>query len=144
MDDWHVCCLLHVVRKERWQAMKYILCWITGCVFIFSVTALAADKTATFGKNESVKPVIKTAKMHATGKVVEIKGTTIKIERNIKGEAGIIEFVLEKFPADIGVNDFVKIDYVDRDGILTALKVNKIILKNKDIGGENVSPARSK
>ncbi len=67
----------------------------------------------------------KAAKMNASGKVVEISDTSIKIERRIKGNTEVMEFALESPARDIVVNDSVKIDYIMKDGSLTASRVSK-------------------
>ena len=77
--------------------------------------------------------------MHATGKVVEISGDAIKIERTVKGDIETMEFSLEKPSAGVIVNDSVKIEYTEKDGKLTASKVSKVIFKNKE-----VKPAEAK
>ncbi|HON58263.1 MAG TPA: hypothetical protein PLT45_01880 [Smithella sp.] len=84
---------------------------------------------------------MKTATMHATGKVIEISGSTVKIERTVKGEAEAMTFALEKPFGDVAVNDFVKIDYVEKEGVLTALKMNKIRLKERSVHADSVQSA---
>jgi hypothetical protein len=114
--------------------MKKALLYITGAVFICSTLAFAFDKPASPVKANTVKSnIVKAAKMHATGKVVEISGDAIKIERTVKGDIESMEFSLEKPSAGIIVNDSVKIEYTEKDGTLTASRVSKVILKNKEI-----------
>jgi hypothetical protein len=114
--------------------MKKALSYIVGLVFLLSVMAFAADKPASTIKAQSVKTnIVKAAKMHATGKVIEIYYESIKIERTLKGDMESMEFTLDKPVTDIGVNDSVKIEYVEKDGILVASKVTKVILKKKEV-----------
>lgn len=104
--------------------MRKILSFIICTVFILTVTAFAVEKAA---------PSVKAAKMHATGKVIEISNETIKIERTLKGDIESMEFSLDRPAADVSVNDSVKIQYLEKDGKLVASKVVKVILKKKDI-----------
>ncbi len=114
--------------------MKKIIFCVICLNFLFSIAVFAAEKldlTIPAGTVVKSNPV-KTATMHATGKVTEISGLIVKIERTIKGKAEVMEFVLEKSPENIGLNDFVKIDYVEKDKVLTALKVCKIKPRTKE------------
>ncbi len=102
--------------------MKKALVCIAGLICVLAAFSYAADKPATKATQGAV---FKTAKMNASGKVVEISSTAIKIERNIKDNAEIMEFALENPVQDIVVNDSVKIDYSVKDGKLTASRVAK-------------------
>ncbi len=104
--------------------MRKALFCVICMFFILSVTAFAVDK-----QNSAVK----TTRMHATGKVIEISNETIKIERTLKGDVESMEFTLDKPVANIGVNDSVKIEYVEKDGKLVASKVVKVIFKNMEV-----------
>ncbi|MDP2853084.1 MAG: hypothetical protein Q8O28_02415 [Smithellaceae bacterium] len=107
--------------------MKKALVCIAGLICILAAFSYAADKPAAeANKGAGLKTAnVKTAKMNASGKVVEISSTAIKIERSIKGNAEIMEFALENPVQDIVVNDSVKIDYSVKDGKLTASRVAK-------------------
>lgn len=111
--------------------MKKALAYVTCAAFLLSAIAFAADKPASKTvSSETVKiGTVKIAKMNARGKVVEVTDKTIKIERRVKNEAEIMEFVLDKPVENIVVNDAVKIVYVEKDGILLASRVVKIIPK---------------
>ena len=120
--------------------MRKALLYIAGAVFICSTLAFAFDNPASPAKTNAVKAnIVRAAKMHATGKVVEISGDAIKIERTVKGDIETMEFSLEKPSAGVIVNDSVKIEYTEKDGKLTASKVSKVIFKNKE-----VKPAEAK
>jgi hypothetical protein len=107
------------------------LAYLTCSAFLLSAIAFAADKP--------VPPVVsgdhgkignlRSAKMNARGKVVEITDKTIKIERKVKNEAEIMEFVLDRTVENIVVGDAVKIAYVEKEGSLLASRVVKIIPK---------------
>ena len=107
--------------------MKRTLVCIVGVVFLLSALAFAADKPATDKtKGDPDKTnVVKSAKMNATGKVIEISDSSIQIERTVKGNAETMEFNLDKPTENIAVNDSVKIAYIENDGQLLALQVVK-------------------
>jgi hypothetical protein len=107
--------------------MKKTLVCLTGVICLLAAFAYAADKTATETNQGVVLKTtnMKTAKMNARGKVVEISDKAIKIARSIKGDIEIMEFALENPTKDIVVNDSVKIDYSIKDGKLTASRVAK-------------------
>ena len=85
-----------------------------------SALAFAADNSATdTSKVGPVKTnVVKSAKMYATGKVIEISDSSIKIERTLRGNSETMEFLLDKPQENIAVNDSVKIAYTEKDGQL--------------------------
>jgi uncharacterized protein (DUF342 family) len=70
--------------------------------------------------------------MNATGKVIEISDSSIKIERTVKGNAETMEFVLEKPAVNITVNDSVKIAYIEKDGQLLVSRVVKATPKKME------------
>ncbi|PKN53678.1 MAG: hypothetical protein CVU55_00720 [Deltaproteobacteria bacterium HGW-Deltaproteobacteria-13] len=125
--------------------MRKALWYIVGVVFILSTLAFAADKPASTVKANPVKTnVIKAARMHATGKVVEISGESIKIERTVKGDIENMEFALDKPSAGISVNDSVKIDYTEKDGKLVASRVAKVTFKKKEVKPPEAKSASGK
>jgi hypothetical protein len=108
--------------------MKRILVCIAGIICILAAFAFAADTPQKEANQGAVlKQVnVKTAKMNARGKVIEISDKAITIERSIKGNVEKMEFALENPVTGIAVNDSVKIDYSVKDGILTAARVAKL------------------
>jgi hypothetical protein len=92
-----------------------------------SALVLATDKPATdITKVDATKRnAVKSAKMNAIGKVIEISDSSIKIERTVKGNAETMRFVLDKPAENIAVNDSVKIAYIEKDGQLLASRVVK-------------------
>ncbi len=108
---------------------------LTACIiFLFSTVVLAVDKPVSPVKPNAVKAnIVKAAKMHATGKVIEISTELIKIERTLKGSVEAMEFTLDKPKTNIMVGDSVKIEYTEQDGRLTASKVAKITYKKKEV-----------
>ena len=110
--------------------MKKALWYIIGAVFLLSTLAFAFDKPASPVKAAPVKTnIVKAAKMHATGKVIEISDESVKIERTVKGDVETMEFAFEKPVKNIIVNDSIKIDYVEKDGKLIASRVAKVNAK---------------
>jgi hypothetical protein len=70
----------------------------------------------------------KEIKLKATGKVMEVSETNLKIERNVKGKDGapeIMEFVLEK-PKKVEISDKVNVTYIKKEGQGVALRVSKV------------------
>jgi hypothetical protein len=125
--------------------MKKALWYVVGIVFLLSTLAFAADKAASTDTVSPIKTnIVKVAKMHATGKVVEISDASIKIERTVKGDVQTMEFALEKPAKNIIVNDFVKIAYTENDGKLMASRVAKVTFKKKEIKPAEVKPDSDK
>jgi len=126
--------------------MKKALWYLVGAIFILSTLAFAADKTASPDKQPY--PIktnnIRAARMHATGKVVEISNEAVKIERTVKGDIENMEFALEKPAVNIAVNDSVKIDYTEKDGKLIASRVAKVTFKKKEIKPSDAKSASDK
>ena len=124
--------------------MRKALWYLVGAIFLLSTLAFAADKTASPVKAPVKTNVVKAAKMHATGKVVEISGESIKIERTVKGDIENMEFELDKPAAEVIVNDFVKIDYTEKDGKLIASRVAKVTFKKKEVKPSEAKSASGK
>ena len=125
--------------------MKKALWYVVGTVFLLSTLAFAADKATSTDKAGPIKTnIVKAAKMHATGKVIEISEEFVKIERTVKGDVETMEFALEKPVKNIIVNDPVKIDYMERDDKLIALRVAKVTFKKKEIKPAEVKPVSGK
>ncbi len=112
--------------------MKKALFYSVGLLFLLSTFAFAVDKPVLPVENDLAKTnIIKKAKMHATGKVIDISNEQIKIERTVKGDIETMEFALEKSSSHITIGDSVKIEYTEKDGTLTASKVSKVVFKNR-------------
>lgn len=111
--------------------MKKTLIYVIGIAFLLSAIAFAADKPASNApKNDPAKVTpVRTAKMNATGKVIEITDTNIKIERTVKDKVETMTFMLDKPAENIAVNDAVKIAYIEKNGNLVASRVAKIVPK---------------
>jgi hypothetical protein len=107
--------------------MKRSLVYIVSFAFLLSALAFAADKPAT--DTTKVDPakinVVKSAKMNATGKVIEISEKAITIERRVKDKVETMNFVIDKPVENIAVSDAVKISYIEKDGTLIASRVAK-------------------
>ena len=125
--------------------MKKALWSVVCAIFLLSALAFAADKAASTDTASPIKTnSVRIAKMHATGKVVEISDESIKIERTVKGDVQTMEFALEKPVKNIIVNDFVKIAYTENDGKLMASRVAKVTFKKKEIKPAEVKPDSDK
>lgn len=125
--------------------MKKVLLYIVGAVFLLSTLAFGADKAAYPSNAGPIKTnIVKAAKMHATGKVIEISEESFRIERTVKGDVEAMEFALEKPLKNIIVNDSVKIDYMEKDDKLIALRVAKVTFKKKEIKPAEVKPVSGK
>jgi hypothetical protein len=125
--------------------MNKSLVKIVAAFFIMSTLVFAVDKSASPTRANTAKAnVVKAAKMHATGRVVEVSDELIKIERTVKGDIETMEFTLEKPSTGIIVNDSVKIDYTENDGNLIALRVSKVTFKTKEIKPLEVKPVPGK
>jgi hypothetical protein len=124
--------------------MKKAMVCIIGVTFLIITLAFAADEPS----SGTVKAVVeksvrsKPAKMNARGKVVEISDQSIKIVRTVKGEAEMMEFILEKPAENIIINDLVHIAYMERDGKLMVSNVAKVVPKKA--GKKETKPATEK
>jgi hypothetical protein len=102
--------------------MKRALVLLVAVIFLFAGSALAADPKAGAAKGAPAKA----ASMTASGKIVDLSDTMLKLERSAKGKAETMEFGLDKpVSADIKVGDKVTVHYVSKDGKKVATKVNK-------------------
>jgi hypothetical protein len=125
--------------------MKKVLLYVAGTIFLLSTLAFAVDKPASPVKAAPIKTnIVKAAKMHATGKVIEISNEAVKIERTVKGAVETMEFALEKPSAGIVADDYVKIAYTEKDGKLIASRVAKVSLKKKEISPAEATPVSGK
>lgn len=108
--------------------MKRFLVLFVALSFLFcgSVFAAEAPKAEPAAAAKDVaKEAAKETKMSATGKVLEISDTMLKIERTVKGKAETMELTLEKACPKIVAGDKVKVSYVTKDGKNVATKVAK-------------------
>lgn len=99
--------------------MKRIMVVMLAALFLFAGTAIAAEQQKEMGKAAPAK----TTKMTATGKIVELSGTMLKLERSAKGKTETMEFMLESPLTDMKAGDKVTVQYVAKDGNKFATKV---------------------
>ena len=124
-----------------------------GVTFILCAWAFAAEQVATpapapAAPSGAVRAKI--TKMRAPGIILEITDSKLKIERKVKDDVELMEFVLEK-PVKFKVGDKVRISYVDNNGRrivtrivkTTDLKAKKQIkpLKENGTATGNTAPA---
>ncbi len=97
--------------------MKRLSVGMIVIAFVFGALAFAAEQgVKTPSKVEPAKAAaIKIVKMKATGRVVEVTDTSLKIERTAKGTVEPFEFALEKPLTKIKVGDKVSITYILKD-----------------------------
>jgi len=91
--------------------MKRFLALSALLIFIGFTLAIAAEKSP------AAPPLTpRTPEMSTAGKVLEISDTLLKIERSLKGNAEMMEFVLEKPFPNIAAGDQIKVSYCVKDG----------------------------
>jgi hypothetical protein len=91
--------------------MKRFLIVAALLMFAGFTFAFAAEKPAA---TSPLSP--RTPEMSTAGKVQEITGTLLKIERSLRGSAEVMEFILEKPLAGIEPGEQVKVSYRVKDG----------------------------
>lgn len=113
--------------------MKKVLFYLFA-IIISASFSFASDKYVITADTSQLKAsIIKPAKMHAKGKVIEISEDHIIVVRKVKGDTEKMEFKLEKPTVNVNVNDYVKINYIEKDGNLIVLKVIKIVYKKGNV-----------
>ena len=128
--------------------MKRFLTVAAILIFLCFTLVFAAEKPRSAPPRPPRIPEMSTA-----GMVLEISGTSLKIERTLKGKTEIMEFILEKPFPDIAAGDSVKVSYREKDGRnmlirvapakKTAVKkaVKKELQKKKDPVAPSAAPA---
>lgn len=120
--------------------MKSWLAMFICVIFICSAPSFAVDPPDPYaGKSTTVKTVpIKPAppkappretRMRATGKVIDISSTAMKIERNVKGTVETMDFSLVKPLDKIKVGDEVGVSYIAKDNQNIAKRISKVTKK---------------
>lgn len=140
--------LLEVWMQRFWLA-------ITICI-ISAPFIVAGEVTAPvnnpIGTPAQTNPQ-KITKMAATGKIVEITDTTIRIERTVKGNVEIMDLDLEKPVKDIKSGDKVRVSYIEKEGRHVVTKITKVTIKpkapairkeNKTAGGQSADAPKGK
>lgn len=82
-----------------------------AALVLFATPVFSADRPAPSAASRPRSPEMSTA-----GTVVEISDSLLKVERSLKGEVEIMEFVLEKPLAGITVGDQIKVSYREKGG----------------------------
>lgn len=90
---------------KRFAALTAIL------LFVGFTLAFAAE-------NRPAVPLTppRTPEMSTAGKVLEVSDALLKIERTLKGNAEVMEFILEKPFPNIAAGDQIKVSYRVKDG----------------------------
>jgi len=97
--------------------MKHFLVVAASLMLLGFAPAFAAEKTALPPSPPRVP------EMSTAGKVIEITTALLKIERTLKGEAEIMEFILEKPFTNIAVGDQIKVSYREKNGRNVLIRV---------------------
>ncbi len=108
--------------------MKRAFVYTVSIAFLFSALAFASDRAVAenIKADQAKTNIVKSPKMNATGKVIEISDSSIKIERTVKGNAETMQFVLEKPTENVAVDDSVKIAYIEKDGQMVAIRAVRV------------------
>jgi hypothetical protein len=103
--------------------MKRFMLFAIMLFFVLCASAFAADKaapgTTTIAPGKPALAQIapsKIVRMRATGVVVEISNTMIKINRTVKENTEFMAFSLESPLPSIKVGDHVNISYITKNG----------------------------
>lgn len=109
--------MLISVKNHSWIDMREVAISIIFITFVFCSLAFAEDRAVkVHSQSEPVKSaILKVVKMRATGRVIDITDTTLKIERVIKGTVEPFEFQLEKPITKFRVGDKVVVRYITKD-----------------------------
>jgi hypothetical protein len=92
---------------------------LSAILMLFCFTLVFAAE-----KPRSAPPLLpRIPEMSTAGTVLEISGTSLKIERTLKGKAEIMEFILEKPFPDVAAGDPVKVSYLEKDGRNVLIRV---------------------
>ena len=124
--------------------MKRLMVLAAVIVFVFSATVFAIDGTPRApaktdpSKTVTVKPP-KETKVSITGVVKNISGTALSVERTVRGETEIMEFVLDKPVEKINVGDKVKVNYLKKEGKNIATRVTPVVARKI---GKKASPLK--
>jgi len=91
--------------------VQRLLIILAGLMLLCFTQAWAAEK-----QPASVPLSPRVTEMNTAGKVLEISGTVLKIERTLKGKAETLELILEKPLSDIVAGDQLRVSYVEKEG----------------------------
>ena len=101
-------------------------------VLLISIFATKISSTVPAKVGSSEAPVVKTAKRTRVTFIGVVKGlsdTTIVVERALKGEVELIEFILDKPTEKIEVGDKVKVSFIKKEGKYIAVNVTLVVNK---------------
>jgi hypothetical protein len=124
--------------------MKRLMLLAAVIVFVFSASVFAIDGTTRTpaktdpSKTVTVKPP-KETKVSITGVVKNISSTALSVERTVRGETEIMEFVLDKPVEKINIGDKVKVNYLKKEGKNIATRVTPVVVRKI---GRKVSPLK--
>jgi len=116
--------------------MKHWGIIVVALVFLLGIptsvaTKVGAETQGTPLKAASSKHV---RSMRVTGVVTEVTDTVLKIQKTVKGQTEIKEFVLEKpTGVQLKVGDRVNVTYIERDGLAIVEHITPARTIRKDI-----------
>jgi hypothetical protein len=128
-------------HQKEGERMKRVMVLMLAAVFLFSGAAFAAevkdksgavvqDKTGKAVESKTIKEAPpKVTKMKATGTVLAISDSALKLERELKGKKETMDFSLVKAYPEVKTGDKVNVTYVAKDGKNAAEKVSKVKVK---------------
>jgi ribosomal protein S1 len=97
--------------------MKRVAILIITLAFIFCVAACGDHAPQKTSRSEPINSptIAKVVNMNASGKIVDITDTTLKIERTVEGNVDTFEFVLEKPVEKFKLGNKVLVRYITVD-----------------------------
>ncbi len=124
------------------------ICVIVTTLILWALASAGDQAVKVPPKSEPAKAAtVKIVKMKATGKILDITDTTLKIERTIKGSVETVELLLEKPLTKFMVGDKVTVWYISQDekNIVTRIvkqrpKPIKKIVQPKEKTEPNIPP----
>lgn len=124
------------------------ICVIVTALFLWALVSAGDQAVKAPPTSEPAKATtVKIVKMKATGKILDITDTTLKIERTIKGSVETVELLLEKPLTKFTAGDKVMVWYISQDekNIVTRIvkqrpKPIKKIVQPKEKTEPNIPP----
>lgn len=113
----------------------FIVLIVLTCAFIFVTdrVSVGADKAEAVKSSQPKATSSKVTRMNASGTVIEVTETKLKIGRMVKGKASnteTMEFQLEK-PVSVTSGEKVFVSYIKKDDQLIAKRVRSMSKKDR-------------
>ena len=104
--------------RRKGCRMKRFLTLAAVLILIGFTLAIAAENPPV-----APPPPPRIPEMSTAGKVLEVSGAILKIERTLKGKVEIMEFILEKPFPNLAAGDQIKVTYLEKDGRNVLIRV---------------------